>query len=97
MFVRKKKNRSGSTSVVVVDKRGGCFREVKTIGVSSEGKEIAELERILKISGIRWSVYQVLSIAKTVTTLKIKLPVSGETLTKTMIITPKTKINCSVF
>jgi hypothetical protein len=38
MFVRKKKNRSGSTSVVVVDKRGGCFREVKTIGVSSEGK-----------------------------------------------------------
>ncbi|MDL2254809.1 IS1634 family transposase [Bacteroidales bacterium OttesenSCG-928-J16] len=40
MFVRKKKNRSGTTSVVVVDKRGGRFREVKTIGVSSDESEI---------------------------------------------------------
>ena len=31
------------------------------------------------------------SIAKTITTLKIKLPASGETLTKTMFLTPKHK------
>jgi hypothetical protein len=43
MFVRRKKNRSGSTSVVVVDKSGCRFRELKTVGISSDEKEIAEL------------------------------------------------------
>jgi transposase len=43
MFVRKKKNRSGTTSIVVIDKSGGRFRELKTIGVSSDAKEIATL------------------------------------------------------
>jgi len=50
-----------------------------------------ELERILKLSGINLSVDKVLNIAKTVTTLKIKLPASGETLTKTMLLTAKHK------
>lgn len=40
MFVRKKKNRSGTTSVVVVDKSGKQFRELKTIGVSNNESEI---------------------------------------------------------
>ena len=43
MFIRKKKNRSGTTSVVVVDKKGGSFRELKTIGVSSDENEIKTL------------------------------------------------------
>ena len=38
MFVRKKKNRSGSISVVVVDKRHG-FKEVKNFGVVSTDEE----------------------------------------------------------
>jgi hypothetical protein len=42
MYVRKKKNRSGSTSVVIIDKSSGKIRYLKTIGVSSEEKEIAE-------------------------------------------------------
>ena len=50
MFVRKKKNRSGSISVVVIDKSTGHFREVKTIGVSSDSKEIEELFQ----TGIKW-------------------------------------------
>jgi transposase len=54
-------------------------------------KVYKELERILKLSGINLSVDKVLNIAKTITTLKIKLPVSGETLTKTMLLTPKHK------
>ena len=54
-------------------------------------KVYKELERILKLSNIEMSVDKVLSIAKTVTTLKIKMPVSGNTLTKTMILTPKHK------
>ena len=50
MFVRRKKNRSGSTSVVVVDKSGGRFRELKTIGVSSDAEDISELCR----EGKKW-------------------------------------------
>ena len=34
MFVRKKKNRSGSVSIVVVDKSRGRFREVRRFGVA---------------------------------------------------------------
>jgi transposase len=54
-------------------------------------KVYKELERILKLSGINLSVDKVLNIAKTITTLKIKLPVSGERLTKTMLLTAKHK------
>jgi hypothetical protein len=35
------------------------------------------------------SVDRVLNIAKTITTMKIKLPISGETITKTMILTDR--------
>ena len=52
-------------------------------------KVYKEMERILKLSGINLSVDKVLNIAKTVTTLKIKLPASRETLTKTMLLTEK--------
>jgi transposase len=45
MFVRKKNNRSGSVSVVVISKAGGKFREVKTLGVSSDVEEIKHLYR----------------------------------------------------
>jgi transposase len=43
MFIRKKKNRSGSTSIVVVEKRNGIYREVITIGTSND---ILELESL---------------------------------------------------
>ena len=43
MFVRKKKNRSGTTSVVVAEKRKGVFRELRTIGVSEDRDEIKRL------------------------------------------------------
>lgn len=45
MFVRKKVNKSGSTSVVVVDKSGGSFRQVKSFGSSSDPKEIEAMWR----------------------------------------------------
>ncbi len=50
-----------------------------------------ELERILKLSNINLSVDKVLSIAKTITTIKINLPVSKNSITKTMLLTPKHK------
>lgn len=60
-------------------------------------KVYKELERMLKMSNIDLSVDKVINIAKTITTLKIKLPVSGETMTKTMLITPKHKLICMLF
>lgn len=43
MFVRRKKNRSGTTSVVVVDKRGGKFKELHTVGIGHDETEIETL------------------------------------------------------
>jgi hypothetical protein len=40
MFIRKKKNRSGTTSIVVVEKRKGAYREIISIGTSSDPSEI---------------------------------------------------------
>lgn len=44
MFVRKKKNRSGTVTIVVVDKSHGRFREVHNFGTSSDAHEIEKLE-----------------------------------------------------
>lgn len=60
-------------------------------------KVYKELERILKITGIDLSVDKVLSIAKTITTIKVRLPSSGDTLTKTMLLTPKHKTIAKLF
>ena len=43
MFVRKKRNRSGTTSIVVVDKSTGAYREIKSFGSSSDSVEIVRL------------------------------------------------------
>ena len=43
MFVRRKKNRSGSTSVVVADKSFGRFTELHVIGVGTTEDEIRQL------------------------------------------------------
>ena len=50
MFVRKKKNRSGSTSVIVVEKNSNKYKEHITIGISSDENEI---ERLVK-QGKEW-------------------------------------------
>ncbi|MDR1120930.1 MAG: transposase, partial [Dysgonamonadaceae bacterium] len=60
-------------------------------------KVYKELERILKIKSINLSVDRVLNIAKTITTMKIKLPISGDTITKTMILTDRHRSIKSLF
>ena len=50
MFVRKKKNRSGSTTVVVVDKTDNGYREIKNFGTTSDSSEIQRKY----IQAIRW-------------------------------------------
>ena len=40
MFVRRKKNRSGSISIVMVDKHGGKFKEqLHTVGIAADESE----------------------------------------------------------
>lgn len=60
-------------------------------------KVYKELERILKNNGIMMSVDKVLSIAKTITTIKVKLQESKETITKTMLLTDKQKSIAKLF
>jgi transposase len=60
-------------------------------------KVYKELERVLKINRINLSVDKVLDIAKTITTIKINLPVSGNTLTKTMLLTNRHKSIAMLF
>ncbi|GAB6013607.1 IS1634 family transposase [Viscerimonas tarda] len=60
-------------------------------------KVYKELERILKTGDINLSVDKVLDIAKTITTLKIKLPISNETMTKTMLLTTRHKSIATLF
>jgi transposase len=54
-------------------------------------KVYKELERMLKLNGINLSVTKVMDIAKTITTVRIKLPASKSILTKTMFLTSKHK------
>jgi len=60
-------------------------------------KVYKELERILKASNINLSVDKVLSIAKTITTIKVRLPKSNKTLTRTMLLTERHKLIASLF
>lgn len=48
-------------------------------------KVYKELERLLKLSNINMSVDKVLAMAKTVTTIEIKLPLNKDIIRKTMI------------
>ena len=54
----------------------------------TKDKVYKELERTLRVMGIGMSVDKVLFIAKTITTLKIRLP-NGELYTETLYNTPQ--------
>lgn len=44
MFIRRKHNRSGTISVVVVDKSGGGFKEIHRVGIAHNEEEATTLE-----------------------------------------------------
>lgn len=50
MHVRSKKNRSGSISVVVVDKSSGRYKELHTVGVPKEESKIESFRQ----KGLEW-------------------------------------------
>jgi hypothetical protein len=43
MFVRRKKNRSGSISVIVAEKNRGKLKEIATIGIAKSEEEVEPL------------------------------------------------------
>jgi transposase len=45
MFVREKKNKSGTVSVQIIDKSSGRYRVAKTVGTSSDPEEITYLRK----------------------------------------------------
>ena len=55
-------------------------------------KVYKELERMLKVSEIKMSVDKVLVLAKTITTIQIKLPLNKEVYTQTMLMARHQKI-----
>jgi hypothetical protein len=56
-----------------------------------------ELERILKTEKINISVDKVLEIAKTITTIRVRLPHSNTTVERTMLITEAHKSIACLF
>ena len=40
MFVKRKKNRSGTTSIVVAEKTKGIYKELITIGVAKDSNDV---------------------------------------------------------
>ena len=50
MFVKRKKNRSGTTSVVVAEKTKGIYKELITLGIAKDSKEIDSLVN----AGLDW-------------------------------------------
>jgi len=59
-------------------------------------KVYKELERILKANGFNISVDKVLNIAKTITTIRVRLPLAGENFSKIMLL-PKHKLIAKLF
>ena len=55
-------------------------------------KVYKELERMLKVSEIKMSVDKVLALAKTITTIQIKLPLNKEVYTQTVLMARHQKI-----
>lgn len=65
MFVRKKPNPSGIISVQIIDKSGGRYRVVRTVGSSSDATEVERLVRLGKEMIARMGGQQVLNFGAT--------------------------------
>lgn len=50
MYVRKKYNKSGTVSIVIVDKSSGKYKEIKTIGIAENENQVSQL----LIKGKQW-------------------------------------------
>jgi hypothetical protein len=84
MYIRRKKNTSGSTSIVIIKKVSGKNKVIKTVGNSHDEVEIEylyqkafeELERQLNLKGTLLSPEKVIDILKTIYKIEFETPFS---------------------
>lgn len=55
-------------------------------------KVYKELERIIKLAGIKMSVGEVINTAKTIITIRVNMPENRDTYVKTLFLTPKQRV-----
>ena len=55
-------------------------------------KVYKELERIIRLAGIRMSVGEVINVARTIITLRVNMPENGKVYVKTLFLTQKQKV-----
>lgn len=84
MFLRKLKNRSGSTSIQVISKERGKYRVVKTIGSSRTDQELQKLEFLGKQEIERLSVQSKLFISENDTLVEQVFEALGNTSVRTV-------------
>ena len=108
MYVRKKHNRSGTTSVVVVSKASGKYKEIKSFGSSSSEEDIESLcnkaaawirslggQQELDFDNRRGK--EVEDTKRPITTIRIRMPENGTFFTKTLFLTDKHRTIMSLF
>ena len=108
MYVRKKHNRSGTTSVVVVSKASGKYKEIKSFGSSSSEEDIESLcnkaaawirslggQQELNFDNRRGK--EVEDTKRPITTIRIRMPENGTFFTKTLFLTDKHRTIMSLF
>ncbi len=72
-------------------------RFAKSFGGACWIKVYKELERIIKEKNIGLSVGKTLEVAKTITTIRVKMPENGKFYTKTMFLTEKHRVIQDLF
>ena len=108
MYVRKKHNRSSTTSVVVVSKASGKYKEIKSFGSSSSEEDIESLcnkaaawirslggQQELNFDNRRGK--EVEDTKRPITTIRIRMPENGTFFTKTLFLTDKHRTIMSLF
>ena len=88
-WISKEESRRHPQPDLYGEDREACDREPKK---SAAFCPIKELERMLKVSEIKMSVDKVLALAKTITTIQIKLPLNKDVYTQTMLMARHQKI-----
>lgn len=85
MFLRKKKNKSGSISIQVIDKSSGCYKVIKTIGSSKHPEQINRFYNLGKEWIRTYQGQQIISFEKHATVYRTinnikEINISGTTI-----------------
>ena len=74
MLIRRKPNKSGTTSVQVVDKSRGCYRVIKSFGTGRTEAELLSLERKARVTTIEVQTGEAYQVPERLALLLARLP-----------------------